>query len=230
MGTFSSPNLPTLKKSSSSQSNKSQKSIVGFFQPKTSTSSQSAASSQANAAAAASKTSSHRGDRIASAKIIASSSSQSLTPAPSSDAINEPKSDEEPGYEQKSSNNRQGLPSPITPLSGIVAGPPISSDSKMELAFNSPSRKVWHFPEPAQAMLKFLYQAKKAINYAESGDEGEEDDEDAFNSSIAKPTKTKGRPLKRRRTVVDDDDFSHTSEEEIFHEGKRSFSGNGGHD
>lgn len=155
MGSFSSPSLPSLKKSSSSQSNKSQKSIVGFFQPKTSTTSQPAASSHANAAS--SKTSSHWGDRTASAKIIASSSSQSLTPAPSSDAINEPKSDEEPGYEQESSSIRQGLPSPITPLSGIVARPPISSDSNMKLAFNSPSRKVRHFPEPAQAVLKLLY-------------------------------------------------------------------------
>ena len=155
MGSFSSPNLPTLKKSSSSQSNKSQKSIVGFFQPKTTTTSQSVASSQVNAAS--SKAFSLRGDRKASANIIASSSSQSLTPAPSSDAINEPKSDEEPGYEQQSSNNRPGLPSPITPLSGVVARPPISSDSKMKLAFNSPSRKVWPFPKSTQTVLKLLY-------------------------------------------------------------------------
>lgn len=147
MGSFSSPNLPSLKKSSSSQSNKSQKSIVGFFQPKTSTTSRSTASSQVNAASF--KASSHREDRTASAKIIASSSSQSLTPAPSSDALNEPKSDEEPRYEHKSSDGRQRLPSPITPLSDSIAAPPISSDSKMKLAFNSPSRKVWHFPEPA---------------------------------------------------------------------------------
>ena len=147
MGSFSSPNLPSLKKSSSSQSNKSQKSIVGFFQPKTNTTSRSAASSQVNAAS--SKAFPHRGDRTASAKIIASSSSQSLTPAPSSDTVNEPKSDEEPAFKQKSSDGRHGLPSPITPLSGTVASPPISSDSKMKLAFNSPSRKVWHFPESA---------------------------------------------------------------------------------
>ena len=155
MGSFSSPNLPSLKKSSSSQSSKSQKSIVGFFQPKTSTTSQSVASSQVSAAS--SKAPPHRGDRKASANIIASSSSQSLTPAPSSDAVNEHKSDEEPEYKEQLSNNRQGLPSPITPLSGIVARPPISSDSKMKLAFNSPSRKVWPIPESPHTVLKLLY-------------------------------------------------------------------------
>lgn len=152
MGSFSSPNPPTLKKSSSSQSNKSQKSIVGFFQPKTTPASQSVVSLPANAAS--SITSSARKDRATSAKIIAKRSSQSLTPAPSSDAINETKSDEESGVKQESSHGRPGLPSPITPQGVVVARPPISSESKMPLAFNSPSRKVWPIPEPDQAVLR----------------------------------------------------------------------------
>lgn len=154
MENFSSPNPPSLKKSSSSQSNKSQKSIIGFFQPKTTTTSQPVASSPANAIS--SNASSRWGGRVTSAKIIARSSSQSLTPAPSSDAINEAKSDEESGVKQESSHGRQGLPSPITPLSGVFARRPISSGSKMPLAFNSPSRKVWPYPGSAHAVLTLL--------------------------------------------------------------------------
>lgn len=56
------------------------------------------------------------------------------------------------------------------------------------------------------------------VNYAESGDE---DDEDEFKSFIAKPTRATGRPSKRRKTVIDDDDFSQASEADIFHEGKK---------
>ena len=142
MGSFSNPDPPSLKKSSSSQSNKSQKSIVGFFQPKITTS-QSVVPSPVNVAS--SRSSLHRGDRLSSAKILAGSSSQSLTPAPSSDAITEPKSDAESRVKQGSNYSRQALPSPITPLSDIVAKPPISKDSKMPLTFSSPSRKVWPY-------------------------------------------------------------------------------------
>ena len=140
MGSFSSPHPPSLKKSSSSQSNKSQKSIVGFFQPKTTGTSQSVISSQANATS--SNVSSHWGRKANVAKHIASSSSQSLTPAPSSDALDEAKSDEGSGFQQDSSHGRQGLPSPITPLSGVVSKPSDSRDLNMSLAFSSPSRKV----------------------------------------------------------------------------------------
>lgn len=154
MGSFSTPNPPSLKKSSSSQSNKSQKSIVGFFRPKTTITSQSVASSLANASS--SNTSSRWGDRAASTKIVARGSSQSLTPAPSSDAIDEPRSDEESRAKQESIHDRPGLPSPITPQGDVVARPLISSDSKMPLTFNSPSRKVWPYPEFDEAMLRIL--------------------------------------------------------------------------
>lgn len=48
--------------------------------------------------------------------------------------------------------------------------------------------------------------AKKAVNYAESGDEDDED-EDAFNPSM--PARKHGRALKRRKTSPspDADDF-----------------------
>lgn len=54
------------------------------------------------------------------------------------------------------------------------------------------------------------------INYAESGDEN--DDEDVFEPE--KPSNTRGRALKRRKTVVnDEDDFSHSSEADMVDEG-----------
>ena len=54
------------------------------------------------------------------------------------------------------------------------------------------------------------------INYAESGDEN--DDEDIFEPE--KPSNTRGRALKRRKTVVnDEDDFSQSSEADMVDEG-----------
>lgn len=61
---------------------------------------------------------------------------------------------------------------------------------------------------------------KKKINYVESEDE---DDEDEFTTLHANPRPSTRRPQKRRKTVVDnDDEFSHASEAEIFHEGQNS--------
>lgn len=53
------------------------------------------------------------------------------------------------------------------------------------------------------------------VNYAESGDE--DDDDDIFEP--AKPSNTRGRALKRRKTVIDEDDFSHDSEADVVDEG-----------
>lgn len=139
MGSFSSPNPPTLKKSSSSQSNKSQKSIVGFFKPKINEASQPAIQSSTNPNS--SKIPVREGKGRA-ARHVASSSSQSLTPAPSSDAIDATNSDEESVVKGRPPWVQQGLPSPITPLSGVTQAPPVSDDSKMAPAFSSPSRKV----------------------------------------------------------------------------------------
>ncbi len=147
MGSFSSPrpsstsNPPRLKNTSSSNSSKSQKSIVGFFQPNTTGFRPSVASTRENPKLPTG--SSRRGAKSVPPKNIARSSSQSLTPAPSSDAINDIKSDEEPVVEKQLNHRRNGLPSPVTPLGGVVASPPVSNDMKMPLTFSSPSRKVW---------------------------------------------------------------------------------------
>lgn len=56
------------------------------------------------------------------------------------------------------------------------------------------------------------------MNYAESGDENDDDEEDF---EPVKPLKTRGRALKRRKTIVhDEDDFSDHSDVDIVDEGK----------
>lgn len=60
-----------------------------------------------------------------------------------------------------------------------------------------------------------FHQAKKVVSYAESGDEDGEVEE-------FRPTKStaRGRALKRRKTmVIDEDDFSRESEAEEIDEG-----------
>ncbi len=55
------------------------------------------------------------------------------------------------------------------------------------------------------------------VNYAESESE---DDEDDFKPVKTNPTRARGRAVKRRKTIVDDEDFSHASDGDVFHEGK----------
>ncbi|KAL8917641.1 MAG: hypothetical protein Q9208_007822 [Pyrenodesmia sp. 3 TL-2023] len=160
---------PSLNKSTSSQSSKNQKTIMGFFQKKPS------------------NIPTHEPNGLP--KISGSATrgpSSSLTPAPSSDPPEEPESLQKGPKQLNGFGSANGLPSPITPANGTVneeaAGPNGLS------YFNSPSRK-----------------AKKAISYAESGDE--EDQDDAFDPPL--PTKRKGRMLKRRKISPspDADDF-----------------------
>ncbi|KAL9034852.1 MAG: hypothetical protein Q9180_005179, partial [Flavoplaca navasiana] len=118
-----------------------------------------------------------------SSKPAARGPSSSLTPAPSSDP---PEPVESPQTMPKKLNDvgsANGLPSPITPASASLNG-----NANASPQFNSPSRK-----------------AKRVINYAESGDEDDEDD--VFDPSIT--TKSRGRRLKRRKTspLPDTDDF-----------------------
>lgn len=122
--TPSTPNPPSLKKSSSrSQLSKSQKSITGFFQKK------SAETSQENSRLSA------------PGKKLSRGSSSSLTPAPSSDTPEYPEEMEGLVIGKDADEKSTGLPSPITPLDG---GKTAASRNpvKLPFGFSSPSRKV----------------------------------------------------------------------------------------
>ncbi|KAI4098939.1 MAG: hypothetical protein L6R37_006237 [Teloschistes peruensis] len=115
--------------------------------------------------------------------------SSSLTPAPNSDGP-----DGSPGIKLRNIGSSNGLPSPITPASASINGADTGVNGSLH--FNSPSRK-----------------AKKTVNYAESGDEDDEDD--AFNPSLH--ARKRGRALKRHKTSPspDVDDFVGEAESEI---------------
>lgn len=67
-----------------------------------------------------------------------------MTPAPSSDAVEEDSSEDRAETKEQSVEKDNGLPSPITPISDAAAGN-IPSTVKVTLNFNSPSRKVSTF-------------------------------------------------------------------------------------
>ncbi|KAL8946474.1 MAG: hypothetical protein Q9222_007135 [Ikaeria aurantiellina] len=193
---------PTLKKSSSSsQSSKNQKSIMGFFQKKPSGTPTPALVQlpTINGSVKSAKASSS----AFSTKVATRGPSSSLTPAPSSDAMEEPEDLESTSDHPNGLRAVNGLPSPITPASMVANGEDAMVNGSV--AFNSPSRK-----------------AKKVINYAESGDE--EDEDDAFNPSL--PARGRGRAPKRRKTspTSDTDDFDEgiASDLEALDEGKPS--------
>ncbi|KAI9700930.1 MAG: DNA mismatch repair protein msh6 [Bogoriella megaspora] len=200
----STPKPPTLKKSnSSSQPDKTQKTLLGFFQ-KTSQSSQ--ATSQASQASQASngsnKTSSVPTKSNPKKKGIPVRSSASLTPAPSSDALEAPSSDVELPSEGISTSQQHGLPSPVTPAE--VDADVSSSKGNVGISYSSPSRKVEVtilIHEGSFADVQS--QAKKKISYAESDDENEEDND----SDIFKPLShnaANNRASKRRKISIEE--------------------------
>ncbi|KAL8868623.1 MAG: hypothetical protein Q9174_004870, partial [Haloplaca sp. 1 TL-2023] len=183
--TPSSGQPPALKKSASSSSSaKNQKTIMGFFQKKPAGAAklEDVGLPLPNGSSAAVRP----GPPFASTKTAIRGSSSSLTPAPSSDGPEEPLSVERPIEKVNNIGSTNGLPSPITPASGVANGKSISVNGVQQT--NSPSRK-----------------AKKSINYAESGDE--DDEEDVFNPSL--PRRNRGPMVKRQKT-------SPSSEEEDF--------------
>lgn len=110
-------------------------------------------------------------------------------------------------------NQKPGKYSPITPMSGASSS---NGRTTLPLTFSSPSRKVCIVLLLTQLHLIVTTQAKKMVNYAES--DAENDDEDAFGP--LKSTNTRGRALKRRKTVVhDEDDFLGNSESDMFDDG-----------
>lgn len=125
---------PTLKKSTSSS--KSQTSIAGFFRKKDSVA--SADGTPINTATTLPKS---NGIRISSI-----SSSQSLTPAPSSDAAEDLGGEVQTKPVKKKGNHASnGLPSPIMPASVFDASDP-GQENIVPKGFYSPSRKVSIFP------------------------------------------------------------------------------------
>ncbi|KAL9118569.1 MAG: hypothetical protein Q9187_004880 [Circinaria calcarea] len=181
--------LPSLKKSTSgSQSGQNQKSILGFFQKKAVGSSQEKPNSTPKFNG--SVVPSNATEKKTLVQRVPKAATQSLTPLPSSDALDGMLEDEDD--EVVTSNDKpkmNGLPSPITPAAVASTGNPTSVGNG--LVFSSPSRK-----------------AKKVVNYVESGDE-EDEDEEAFMPTRTS-SKAKGRQLKRRRTK------EASEEEDIF--------------
>lgn len=131
---------PSLKKASSgSQTAKNQKSILGFFQKKTTDNQPLSKDGELTSSPMG-----HGGvrKRLASRSAARKSSSQALTPAPSSDAAERLNSEDvmEEGGDQASGDN--GLPSPVTPMNGIIKDNGSQAGASDLLPFNSPSRKV----------------------------------------------------------------------------------------
>ena len=130
----------TLKKSTSSQK---QKSIIGFFQKRT--------GEQTNDVSIKSEDSPTAiGSPKPKTLIPARSSSQSLTPAPSSDAVEEPV-EHFLNVKSETADTVNGLPSPTSPaetqvdVSAVAAkanGASSGASSGASMTFNSPSRKV----------------------------------------------------------------------------------------
>lgn len=131
---------PSLKKSDSgSQNSKNQKSILGFFQKKSTDRSLppliKGAAASPSAIVGATK-------RLVKRPAARRHSGQTLTPAPSSDAAECPNQDD---AMQCTVHEKQGvkcLPSPTTPIPGAVDGNGIHGGVTDSLGFNSPSRKV----------------------------------------------------------------------------------------
>ncbi|KAL9095870.1 MAG: hypothetical protein Q9165_001867 [Trypethelium subeluteriae] len=178
----STPRPPALKKStSSSQPEKNQKTLLGFFQ-KTGSQTPSAAS---QSSIASSKLPADATKAKAKKKRVPAGSNANLTPAPSSDAP-EASSQETtlPHHDKETTADNQdnGLPSPITPADAKADVNP--SKGKPGSSFYSPSRK-----------------AKKTINYAESNN-SEDEDEEVF-KPLSNNT-TNGRSSKRRKVSLEE--------------------------
>ena len=131
---------PLLKKSTSgSQSSKDQKSILGFFQKKASEVPKTASTAQSKANGTALPL--NRSRRTTLPKPPLRGSSSSLTPAPSSDALEEPDEFSIGVDDLVAADDFTGLPSPITPaISAINVG--TLKEEDVSSSFNSPSRKV----------------------------------------------------------------------------------------
>ena len=132
----STPAPPSLKKSTSgSHSSKNQTSIAGFFQKKPATSS-SNGNSKPNCSALPVRSSPSK-----KTKRFIQGSDQSLTPAPSSDAVEKEEDQKTRPAIANGSFKGNGLPSPLTPA-GVTNGDSPANSLAVPIGFYSPSRKV----------------------------------------------------------------------------------------
>lgn len=132
---------PTLKKStSSSQSSKNQKSILGFFQKRATDPSQPRSHGTLSSNGLSTQSNDVRKKTLV--KRPAKGSSQSLTPAPSSDAPEELVLQDEVPHRKVMQSQENGLPSPITPVPGLGDDGSQDIEPSSSLTFSSPSRKV----------------------------------------------------------------------------------------
>ena len=126
---------PSLKKSSSSSKN--QTSIAGFFRKK-----DQEAASNATPRINGSALPVHSSPKKNGCKKPSVTSSQSLTPAPSSDAVEEMEVEVDVKSMKNNGNHKSiGLPSPITPASAVAISDG-AGDAMDPKGFYSPSRKV----------------------------------------------------------------------------------------
>ncbi len=133
-------NPPSLKKSTSgSQSSKDQKSILGFFQKKSAEVPRLATTAQSKVNGSVLPLNGPR--KTALPKGAVRGSSQSLTPAPSSDALEDPDEKENRRENLIAADDVTGLPSPTTPAISVV-GAGASEGDDVPSSFNSPSRKA----------------------------------------------------------------------------------------
>ena len=132
-------NPPSLKKSTSgSQSSKDQKSILGFFQKKSGDGPRLPVITQPKVNGSTLPVNGPR--RTALPKGSVRGSSSSLTPAPSSDALEEPDEQENIKVGEPPPGDVMGLPSPITPAVSAAGG--VLDEDDILPSFSSPSRKV----------------------------------------------------------------------------------------
>lgn len=126
---------PALKKSTSNTQNvKNQKTLLGFFQ-KTPNTASSASTLPDLPLIASRKNGMLQGRRVARA------TSSQITPAPSSDAVDEDDNASQEKTSKESCRSGEGLPSPVSSANGelVRQTPP---DTEEFTAFGTPSRKV----------------------------------------------------------------------------------------
>ncbi len=127
--------IPALKKSTSNTQNmKNQKTLFGFFQKTPHTA--SSTSSLPNRLATNARKSS-----VLATKNFARSSSSQITPAPSSDALDEDDKVSEQNVSKECLRSKEGLPSPVSSANGESVGQTVA-DAEELTAFGTPSRKV----------------------------------------------------------------------------------------
>ena len=123
-----------LRSTSNTQNLKNQKSLLGFFQK------------TPNTASSTSALADHlpkvfRKNSTLKYRDSAQTNSSQITPAPSSDALDEDDNIPQLNVTKESVSSRQGLPSPVSSANGELVGQTIA-DAEELTAFGTPSRKV----------------------------------------------------------------------------------------